>query len=283
MKKIFLIAATVMMLSGNFVFATGRVVTDSLESRILGATVNYNVYLPDGFTDKEGNYPSIYLLHGLYGTYDNWTKLTRMELVADELMASGECCKAVIFMPNAGSEDIHNVQNGYFNVDGWRYEDFFFQEFIPEVESKYRCKGDKQHRAIMGLSMGGGGSTVYCQRHPDMFSSCYAMSAWLDEEFDEDMPKDKFYLTCKSVHENSALDFVDRADENTRQLLKGVHWFFDCGDDDGLLYLSVDLHRKMKGIGADSQLRVHNGAHTWEYWHNALRDALPYATRCFER
>ena len=72
MKKIFLLAAAILALSGNVASAGGRVVTDSIESRILGTTVKYNVYLPDGFSDNVETYPSIYLLHGLYGTYDNW-------------------------------------------------------------------------------------------------------------------------------------------------------------------------------------------------------------------
>ena len=150
----------------------GKIVTDSLRSEILNATVKYNVYLPDGFSEGTDRYPAVYLLHGLYGTYKDWSKQGGMKTVTDELMGTGEACKMVIFMPNAGHPDVHNEWNGYFNMPGWSYEDFFFQEFIPAVEAKYRCIGDKGHRAIMGLSMGGGGSTVYAQRHPEMFSSC---------------------------------------------------------------------------------------------------------------
>ena len=37
----------------------------------------------------------------------------------------------------------------------------------------------------------------------------------------------------------------------------------------------------MKAAGIHSELRVRNGAHTWEYWHTALRTALPFASRNF--
>ena len=131
--------------------------------------------------------------------------------------------------------------------------------------------------------MGGGGSTVYCQRHPDMFSSCYAMSPWLDVEYSEDMPHDCFYQTVRSVRSTCALDFIDNADYGTVAALKTVKWFFDCGDDDSLVYLSVDIHRKYNEKGIFNELRVHNGAHTWEYWHMCLRDALPFATRSFDK
>ena len=266
----------------------GKIVTDSLKSRVLGAEVKYNVYLPDGFDKSEKQYPVVYLLHGLYGTYKDWDAKGCVKEVADELIGSGEADEMVIIMPNAGHPDAHNEWNGYFNMPGWNYEDFFFQELIPTAEKKYRGIGDKEHRAVMGLSMGGGGSTVYAQRHPDMFSSCYAMSAWLDNGENQvaardvkDPAKDKLYIVSQSVRDHSALKFIDEADEATLAKLRTVKWFFDCGDDDFLLDLSTGLHQKMRDKKVKSELRVHNGVHNWEYWHLALRDALPFASRNF--
>lgn len=282
MKKHIIILA--MLIAGTATaFADGKVVTDSIDSKILGTSIKYNVYLPDGFDTSGKTYPVIYLLHGLYGNYTDWDMRAGMHRICNELMYSGEAAEAVVIMPNAGDADVHNIHNGYFNVKGWAYEDFFFKELIPTLEKKYRCIGDKGHRAIMGLSMGGGGCTVYCQRHPDMFACCYAMSAWLDVHYSEDMPHDCFYQTVKSVRNTCPLDFIDNADYGTVAALKTVKWFFDCGDDDDLVYLSVDLHKKYNEKGIFNELRVHNGAHTWEYWHNCLRDALPFATRSFAK
>ena len=277
---------TLLLAAATLTARAGKVVTDSLYSRNLGATVKYNVYLPDGFDKGEKHYPVVYLLHGLYGCYEDWLKLGNMKLVADELIGSGEASEMVIIMPNAGDEDVHNVQNGYFNVEDWPYEDFFFQELMPEAEAKYRCGGAKGQRAVMGLSMGGGGSTVYCQRHPDLFSSCYAMSAWLDNPGGprgEPGVRDKLTIVSESVREHSALDFIDNADEETVAKMRTVKWFFDCGDDDGLLPLTTELYQKMRYKRIKSELRVRNGVHNWEYWHLALRIALPFASRNFDR
>ena len=264
--------------------AQSKIVTESVQSQLLGCEQKYNVYLPDGYgADK--SYPVIYLLHGLWGNYSDWTKMGGMQIVADELIGTGELCPVVIVMPNAGDADVHHYQNGYFNVENWPYEDFFFQELLPAVEQKYACGGSKGRRAIMGLSMGGGGSIAYAQRHPELFSSSYGMSAWLDNkqnEVQEGMdPDSKLILTANAVREHSALDFMDKADPATIDRLKTVQWFLDCGDDDGLMPLSVDLYRKMKKAGLRSELRVRNGAHTWEYWHTALRLSLPFASRNF--
>lgn len=263
----------------------GRVVTDTIHSKVLGEDVLYNIYLPNGFHEHaDARYPVVYLLHGLSDDYKAWRDKGQMQTVADELIESGEAVPMIIVMPNAGGLDTENTWNGYFNMPGWAYEDFFFQELLPQVETKYRAIGDKQHRAVMGLSMGGGGSTVYCQRHPEMFSSCYAMSAWLDNpqnNVGSGNGKNKRWYVCEAVKEHSALRFLQEADDETVQKLRTVKWFFDCGDDDFLFDLSVRIHQLMREKRIKDELRIRNGVHNWEYWHQALRMALPFASREF--
>ena len=285
MKRITLLLC--ILLGAALSARAGKVVTDSLQSTILGTQVKYNVYLPDGYGKVEKLYPVVYLLHGLSDDYTAWVKKGNMQTVVDELIGTGEACEMVIIMPNAGGPDTHNTWNGYFNMPGWNYEDFFFQEFLPAVEAKWRIAGDKGHRAVMGLSMGGGGSAVYAQRHPDVFSSCYAMSAWLDNRPSagvrrNEQRKDCLYYVCEAVHDHSAIDFIENADEETLAKLRTVKWFIDCGDDDFLLDLSVELHQKMRAKKVKSELRVRNGVHNWEYWHLALRLSLPFASRNFD-
>ena len=284
MKRIFLLAVAALLSLG--LSAQSKLLTQTIESQKLGCAQKYNVYLPSGYSESQ-TYPVIYLLHGLWGSYSDWDKAGRMKDVADLLIASGECVPAVIIMPNAGDPDVHRYQNGYFNVKDWPYEDFFFQELLPVVEKKFHCGGSKGLRAIMGLSMGGGGAICYAQRHPSLFSSSYGMSAWLDNKHREvrgaDNPESKLVLTDLSVREHSALDFMDNASPAVLAELKTIRWFLDCGDDDGLLPLSFNLYGKMRRAGLRAELRVRDGGHTWEYWHTALQTALPFASRNFSR
>lgn len=284
LKHIFL---AVVLLAAALPARAGKIVTDSLYSKVLGTQTKYNVYLPDGFEKGKTRYPVVYLLHGLSDDYTAWRDKGQMQIVTDELMRSGEACPMVIVMPGAGCADVRNSFNGYFNQPGWSYEDYFFKELLPAAEKKYRCGGAKGKRAIMGLSMGGGGSTVYCQRHPDMFSSCYAMSPWLDEKNAEvrgdAKAQDNLYLTCRSVREHSAIDFVANANEATLKKLRTVAWFIDCGDDDFLLHLTFDFYTKMREKNVPAELRVRDGVHNWEYWHLALRLSLPFASRNFDK
>ena len=289
MKKIILVFAALLLCFAAFAEPLKKSVirAESVHSSILSKDVTYNVYLPAGY-DETGEYPVIYLLHGLSDTYKAWEVRGGIKIVADELIASGELRPVVIICPNAGDPDVHNLWNGYFNMPGYPYEDFFFNEFVPAVEQRHHIVSDKGHRAIMGLSMGGGGSVVYCQHHPEMFSSCYSMSGWLDNknkdgEIISSEKVDKLYYVSKAVSDNSAIDFVAGADEATLEKLRSVKWFIDCGDDDYLLEVSLGLYRQMRQKGVKAELRVRDGWHSWEYWHTALRLSLPFASRNFER
>lgn len=264
----------------------GRIVTDSIQSSVLSATVKYNVYLPSNYERIQEPLPVVYLLHGLTDTYTAWAEKGGMKDIVDEIIGCGESRPVVIIMPNAGNPDVNNVWNGYFNMPGWAYEDFFFQELMPTAEQKYRCAADKQHRAVMGLSMGGGGSVSYCQRHPDKFSSCFAMSPWLNSESGRVGPngeKTKMFYTMEAVKEHSALAFMDNADEATQEQLRTVKWFIDSGDDDMLTNDAFELYKKMRITRLQAEFRVRNGSHNWEYWRASLRQALPFASRNFDK
>ncbi|MBP5771125.1 MAG: esterase family protein [Bacteroidaceae bacterium] len=264
----------------------GRIVTDSIQSKVLNATVKFNVYLPSDFDKSKEKLPVVYLLHGLTDTYTAWEQKGGMKDITDEIIGCGEAVPMVIIMPNAGGPDVNNTWNGYFNMPGWAYEDFFFKELLPTAEKRYRCTGDKAHRAIMGLSMGGGGSVGYCQRHPDMFSSCYAMSPWLnsgDGRLGPNGEKTKMYYTSEAVKEHSALAFMDRANDATKEQLSTLKWFLDCGDDDWLLGDTFELYKKMRMAKLNTEFRVRNGVHNWEYWRAALRLSLPFASRNFAK
>lgn len=265
-----------------------RVETDSVRSETLDAFRAYTVYLPADFdSNTAATYPVLYLLHGMGGVNTSWFFDQRAGEVMDQLTASGEAVPMVIVSPDAGGDIMQGHWNGYFNMPGWNYEDFFFNEFVPYIEKKYRCGGAKERRAIAGLSMGGGGSTSYAQRHPEMFSSCYAMSALMDiPDFPSAQnpggsPDSKMALLTQAVKDLSCTKYVAGADDKTKDSLRGVKWFVDCGDDDFLLDRNIEFMHAMRAAGIPMQFRVRDGGHTNEYWHTALFTALPFVSRNF--
>ena len=218
-----------------------KVVTDSIYSQVLKAHRAYTIYLPQSYSNEtDRKYPILYLLHGMSGVNTSWFTDQRVKDVMDQLVASGEACEMIIVSPNAGGNPA-TCWNGYFNMPGWAYEDFFYKEFLPYIEKTYRVKGDKRHRAIAGLSMGGGGTTSYAQRYPDMYCAAYAMSALMNipvsgEEVGKDPdPTNKMAVLTRSVQEHSCIRYVVEADDARKAQLRTVQWFVDCGDDDFLL------------------------------------------------
>ena len=265
-----------------------RVEEKTIHSEILNADRNYTVYLPAGYannTDKQ--YPVLYLLHGMNGTNKDWAGRGHLQDVMDQLRAAGEVCEMIVISPDAGGNIGEGVWNGYFDMEGWAYERFFFEEFLPAVEKEYRIKGDKASRAIAGLSMGGGGSTSYAQRHADMFCACYAMSALMHLDAPQAQAprdeKDKMWHLTKSVNKLSCVDYIANADDKTKEALRTVAWYVDCGDDDFLFECNMNLVLAMRKAGVPYQLRVRDGGHTWEYWHSALYNALPFFSRQFNK
>lgn len=284
MKKLLILLC---VLFASISMQAGRIVRDSLQSKVLGTVRHYSVYLPDAyFMQQERHFPVLYLLHGLSDDDRSWTQKGQVERVCDQLMAGGEIQPMIVVTPEAGGEDTKSIWNGYFNMPGWNYEDFFFQEFMPEVEKKYRAGGSRDKRAISGLSMGGGGCMGYALRHTQDFSSCYAMSAWLynDEKLSpHHRPgQEKFAALVNAVNEHDPVVFLEKADAKTLEGVKQVAWFLDCGDDDFLLEQNLNLYTRMRSLRIPAQLRVRDGWHSWEYWHSALYLSLPFASRNFQ-
>ena len=262
-----------------------KVVTDTIRSSILGCPRAVNVYLPENYSvETQKSYPVLYLLHGLSGCNEDWNKRGHVRDVMSALVNSGECGEMIIVMPTAGADHVERSRHGYFNEKGWRYEDYFFTELIPWVERNFRVKADKRHRALAGLSMGGGGTVVYAQHHPEMFCAAYAMSALVG--LPEGMPRpedpmDKERILFDSAERHDCILFVKNASEDQKAALRTVDWFIDCGDDDFLLQPNLDFSKAMRQAGIPMQMRIREGDHVWEYWHSALYICLPYVSRIF--
>lgn len=111
-------------------FGASIVETDTLYSNVLGASREFTIYLPAGYeTDTIRRYPILYLLHGFSDTNQSWFHNAPLSAVADKLIESGEIHPMIIVSPNAGGQPGVDW-NGYFDMPGWKYETFFFQNLF---------------------------------------------------------------------------------------------------------------------------------------------------------
>ena len=265
--------------------AQSRIEHFTLKSKVLGVEKNYSVYLPDGYDKSNENYPILYLLHGAWGTNLSWVRAEgkrggNLQAIADTEIAAGRCKKMIVVTPDARGEGKRNggKNMGYFNVEDWPYEDFFFEEFIPHIDKTFRTIATKEGRAIAGLSMGGGGSFVYAQRHSEMFNSAYSTSGLLDHRYRP--TKADSYESIGwywSVAVTSPVEYLRNASAEQVEKLRTVRWMLDCGDDDGIISTNLDFFVEMKREKIPVEFRVRDGKHDWVFWRESLPEILKFA------
>lgn len=263
-------------------------VLESLEfhSEILGRTVKYSVYLPDGYESSTRSYPTLYLLHGWTDDETSWIQMGNMQPIMDKAIQSESTVDMVVVMPDARETWYVNAYDGKDS-----YEDMFFKELIPYMEKTYRLRKQTEYRAIAGLSMGGYGALLYAIHHPEYFSVCAPLSAavYTEEVINKTMQSRRGnlfeQLFGKKVltdhwYQNSILHLLDKADV---EKLSAVKFYIDCGDDDGLLYCSIAVHEKMKAKNIPHEFRVRDGNHCWTYWRTGLPSILQLLGTRFKR
>jgi enterochelin esterase-like enzyme len=255
----------------------------SMPSKILKMDRKYALYLPPDYEASQRSYPVLYLLHGYGDDQTGWVQFGEVQHIADEAINAGHATPMIIVMPDANTGTIGYVNDAAGN---WRYEDFFFQEFIPYIEKTYRIKPDKHYRAIAGLSMGGGGSFYYALHHPELFSSACPLSAATDIRLIDSLNNFKYSKGVKGTAKDefyknySVLSLIDRMPEDQK---KAVRWYIDCGDDDFLYEGNSLVHIAMRKKDIPHEYRVRDGVHSWVYWRTSLPVVLEYVSMAFHQ
>lgn len=286
MKKVSLIIA-VLSLALMVTAQTGKVYDMlTMESDILKMERHYAIYLPPDYETSERSYPVLYLLHGAGDDQTGWIQFGEILRIADKAIMEGSATPMIIVMP-----DGNRGQRGYFNdlKNEWRYEDFFFEEFMPYVEKTYRIKGEKRFRAISGLSMGGGGTFMYALHHPELFSSACPLSASCGplsmEDMERQLQRRGWEVGTKSEMEawykrHSVLELIKDMPDDQK---KAVRWFIDCGDDDFLFEGNSLAHIAMRKKEIPHEFRIRNGGHSWTYWRESLPVVLSFISDAFHQ
>lgn len=257
----------------------------SLASKILNSDRKYAIYLPPDYETSERSYPVLYLLHGAGDDQTGWVQFGEVLHITDKAITEGKATPMIIVMPDANTG-----QRGYFNTpDGtWNYEDFFFSELIPHVESTYRAKQEKRYRAVAGLSMGGGGTFMYALHHPEMFAAACPLSAYVGpltlESLTDRLERGGQSYDAASIeayyHQHNAISLVNQLPDDQ---LTAVRWYIDCGDDDFLYEGNSLTHIAMKKKEIPHEYRIRDGGHTWTYWREALPEVLEFVSKSFHQ
>lgn len=277
----------------SLVHAQSRIDCNALNSRILKHSVHYCVYLPASYDagakkHPAQNYPVLYFLHGLGDNErtlfnsGGWTLL-------DDLRQQHKIGEFLIVAPEGGRTFYVNSADGSV-----RYSDFFLQEFIPLIESKYHVGRGRSNRAISGISMGGYGALRFAFSHPEMFSAVSAQSAALITESPQELdtaaragaPMGKLLaevfggpIDVWHWKENSPFILALK----NRAALRRLAIYFNCGQDDnyGFEKGAAALHEQLQKEGVPHEYHAYSGDHSFSYFMAHFPEVMEFHSRAF--
>lgn len=229
----------------------GRIETFEYDSGVTGVRRKASVYLPPGYSPAR-RYPVLYLLHGIGGNQDEWRGYVHADVIVDNLIADGRAGPMIVVMPNGRALPDDRVPTGNIftreNAEGFaRFERDLFDFLIPAVEAHYATLADREHRAIAGLSMGGGQTLNFGLGHLDTFAWLGAFSAAPNTLPPAELVPDPAAARAK---------------------LKLL--YLSCGNQDGLISVSQEVHRHLKAHEVPHLWNVDDHGHDGESWGSNL-------------
>jgi len=227
----------------------GKVETVEYASATVGGTRKAKVYTPPGYS-KDKKYPVLYLLHGIGGDENEWTRNGAPDVILDNLYADKMATPMIVVLPNGrASKDVTAKdpipkQSPAFAA----FEKDLLADLIPHIEKTYPAKADRESRAIAGLSMGGGQSLNIGLGNPDTFAWVGGFSSAPNTKKPADLIKDPAAAAKK---------------------LKLL--YVACGDKDGLFRISENVHKMLDENKVPHEYRViPNGGHDFKVWKSDL-------------
>lgn len=167
------------------------------------------VYLPVGYDDSDADYPVLVDLAGFTGSGLKrlaWTAFGEsVPQRIDRLVATGAMGPVIAVFPD-GFTSLGGNQYVDSPVTG-QWERFVIDELIPRIETDFRARRGRRHRAIYGKSSGGYGALVHGMRHADTWAAvaCHSGDMAFDWLYRPDFPKT---LDMLARHDRSIPRFV---------------------------------------------------------------------------
>lgn len=231
--------------------AHGQIDSITYKSKTVGSSRKALIYTPPGYS-KSKKYPVLYLLHGIGGDEREWFNGGQPQVILDNLFAQGKVEPMIVVLPNGRAIKDDRATGNIMAPDkvaGFAaFENDLLNDLIPFVEKKYPVLQDREHRAIAGLSMGGGQSLNFGLGNLDRF-------AWVGG-----------FSSAPNTKSAQEL-FPDPA--KSKEQLKLL--FISCGDKDGLISFSKRTHEYAKANQVPHIYYViPGGAHDFNVWKESL-------------
>lgn len=212
-------------------------------SRVFGHQKSYRLYLPEGYASSKKKYPVIYFFHGWGGRH---FKDDNALLNYEGIKALVDKYQLILVMWDG---NIDTTEPRPYNIGNHRDVKFmvqekdYFPEFVNHIDSSYRTLSDRQHRGIIGFSMGGFMSFFLAGKYPDKINAAVSFAG--SPEFFVGYPGNHTLYPMRYT-------FKNLADVNIR-----MH----NGDSDILYYLNDEVKEGAKREGLPLSYWKFNGGH----------------------
>jgi len=218
------------------------------DSKTVGTKRKMNVYTPPGYS-KEKKYPVLYLLHGIGGDESEWQRFATPDRLLDNLIQDGKAVPMIVVMPNGRAQKNDRAEGNTFAAAPAFavFERDLLDDVIPAIESRYSVQADREHRALAGLSMGGGQSLNFGLSHLDTFAWIGGFSSAPNTKAPEELIPDA---------------------KKTKEQLK-LLWL-SCGNKDGLIRISQRMQRHLTEKNIPHVWNVDGHGHDGTHWRNNL-------------
>jgi enterochelin esterase-like enzyme len=228
----------------------GKLEPFEYDSGVTGTRRKALVYLPPGYS-QDKKYPVLYLLHGIGGDQREWLNAASPNVVLDNLIADGKAVPMIIVLPNGRALPDDRPGPNIFAPEqqaGFaKFERDLLDFLIPAVQAKYSTLTDREHRALAGLSMGGGQTLNFGLAHLDTF-------AWLGAFSSAPNTKPPAELVPDPAAARAQLKLL----------------YLSCGNKDGLINFSQGVHRYLKEHDVPHLWNVDDHAHDGATWGSNL-------------
>jgi enterochelin esterase-like enzyme len=226
----------------------GKLEMIEYDSKTVGTKRRMNVYTPPGYT-KDNKYPVLYLLHGIGGDESEWERAAKPDVLLDNLIADKKAVPMIIVMPNGRAQKDDRPGGDVFgSAPAFAvFERDLLDDVIPNIESRYSVQKDHAHRALAGLSMGGGQSLNFGLGHLDTF-------AWVGGFSSAPNTKPPAELLPDPVAATKQLKLL----------------WLSCGNKDGLIGISQGVHAYLKERNVPHIWHVDGNGHDPIHWRNSL-------------
>ena len=235
----------------------GQVIREVFFSRVRSSWQRVNAYLPPQY-QHGGEYPVLYLQHGLTENENEWLSMGKANYILDNLLSENRCVPFIVVMCD-GMERLPG--EGYWNFTS--FEQMLLKECIPFIEGRYRALTDKKHRALAGLSMGSEQASVIGLSHPELFGALGLFSGFV--RMDTKTP----FTQCPHLRVLG---------ENPRYIAENYDIFFrSIGEKDVYLPVFQEDHAQLSRLGCipaeGCYETIYEGlTHDWGAFRRALRD-----------